>query len=138
MTELRLRRSARAAVAALCLLAFARSPGLAKTDVAYHYVDSSELNLVDLLPPPPDSGTAAARKDEKKVACVVGERAPVELGNALEQAKRSVFFFAPSVGAGFTPERLPVFSAFFARVESDVEKLVDGAKLHWQRPRPPY
>lgn len=125
-------------MAALCLLVFARSAGLAKTDVAYHYLDSSEIDLVDLLPPPPDSGTATAQKDEKKVACAVGERTPVQLGNALDQSKRSVFFFAPSVGTGFTPDRLPVFSAFFARVESDVEKLVDGAKLHWHRPRPPY
>ena len=45
MTELRLRRSGRAAVAALCLLAFASSAGLAKTDAAYHYLDSSEIDL---------------------------------------------------------------------------------------------
>jgi acid phosphatase (class A) len=133
-----LRRSGRAAVATVFLLAFATSAGLAKTDAAYHYLYSSEIDLVDLLAPPPDSGSPTAQKDEEKVACAVAERTPVQLGNALDESKRSVLFFAPSLGTRFAPERLPLFMMFFARVESDVEKLVDAAKLHWQRPRPPY
>lgn len=128
----------RAALAVLCLLTWAPSAALAKTDAAYHYLDPSRIDLVDLLPPPPDPNSAAARQDERKVARVVGERTPIQLADALDESKRSVFFFAATLGTGFVPERLPLFTTFFARVESDVEKLVDLAKVHWQRPRPPY
>jgi acid phosphatase (class A) len=125
-------------VAAVCVLVFASSAGLAKIDTPYHYLDSSGIDLVDLLAPPPDSGSPTEQQDEKKVACAVAERTAVQLRNALDESKRSVLFFAPSLGTRFAPERLPLFAAFFARVESDVEKLVDAAKVHWQRPRPPY
>ncbi|HYL28035.1 MAG TPA: phosphatase PAP2 family protein, partial [Candidatus Nitrosotalea sp.] len=47
-----------------------------------------------------------------------------------------VFFYSPSVGAGFTPQRFPVTTAFFSRVGADVQVLIDNAKLYWNRPRP--
>ncbi|MGA8575060.1 MAG: phosphatase PAP2 family protein, partial [Candidatus Cybelea sp.] len=55
---------------------------------------------------------------------------------AEETSVRTVFFYESSVGPGFTPEKLPVTAAFFARVGSDVKNLIDDAKGYWGRPRP--
>jgi acid phosphatase (class A) len=117
-------------VAALCV------PGAAKTDAGFHYLDPAQIDLTLLLPPPPGLGSAQQRDDEQEVAAEVGARNSLQFAGAKAASLRSVFFFAPSIGSGFTPSRFPLTDAFFARVGSDVEKLVDLAKAYWRRPRP--
>jgi acid phosphatase (class A) len=89
-----------------------------------------------LLPPPPDVASAEQRSDQAQVASAVAGRSPRQFFVAEDESARDVFFYTPSVGAGFTPQRLPVTAAFFARIGSDVKKLVDEGKAYWERPRP--
>jgi acid phosphatase (class A) len=110
--------------------------GAAKTDADFHYLDPAQLDLTVLLPPPPDRSSAQERDDEKTVAAEIAVRNSSQFAQARGASQRSVFFFADSIGPQFTPSRFPLTDAFFARVGSDVEKLVDLAKAHWNRPRP--
>jgi acid phosphatase (class A) len=126
------RRAALLALLAAALLA----PVAAATKAPYYYLNPSALDLTVLLPPPPLAASAQERADEQQVAAAVAARSPTQLSQAQEDAKRDVFFFAPSIGPNFTAARLPLTARFFARVESDVEKLIDSAKEYWDRPRP--
>jgi acid phosphatase (class A) len=127
----------RTALALGILLAACPLPTVAATtDAAFHYIDPSQIDLSVLLPPPPDAGTAEARADEAEVAAAVAARSSGQLAGARGESARTVFFFAPSIDARFSAARLPVTARFFARVGSDVKKLIDRAKAHWQRARP--
>ncbi len=117
-------------LAALC------ARGVAKTDADFHYLDPAQIDLTVLLPPPPDFGSAQEHEDEREVAATIDARNSSELARAQEASKRSIFFFARSIGPEFAPSQFPLTAAFFARVESDVEKLIDLTKAYWGRPRP--
>jgi acid phosphatase (class A) len=129
------RACAKAIFFALFLTALC-AQGVAKTDPAFHYLDPSQVDLTVLLPPPPDLGSPQERDDEREVAAMIDARNSAEFTRAREASRRTVFFFAPSIGPEFTASEAPLTAAFFARVGSDVEKLVDLAKAYWGRARP--
>lgn len=129
-------RALRVAIAVLALGCALFAPAGAASDAKFYYLNPQQLDLTIFLPPPPDLGSAQQASDEKQVAKTVANRSETQLLDAEEQSQRDVFFFAPSVGAGFTAQRLPLTTAFFHRVGSDVEKIVGLAKDYWQRPRP--
>ncbi len=112
------------------------APAGARADDRYYYLNPTQLNLTVLLPPPPDAASAQERSDEEQVAAAVASRSPSELFEAEEASKRSVFFFASSIGPGFASARLPVTARFFSHVRSDVQSLINRAKTYWDRPRP--
>jgi acid phosphatase (class A) len=126
---------------ALIIAACAASTLLARAGATpaqhYFYLQPNAVDLTVLLPPPPDPSSVQEQADDKKVASIVANRTPAELADALDESRRNVFFFAPSVGAGFAPEHLPLTTAFFEHIGSDVEGFVDEAKSYWNRPRPP-
>jgi acid phosphatase (class A) len=128
-------RTGACAAALLVMLAIALPAG-AGTGAHFYYVQPNQLDLTELLPPPPDLGSPQARADEEEVAATVAARSPAQLFEAEEEATRSVFFFAPSVGSGFTAARLPLTARFFAHIGSDVKQIIDQAKGYWNRPRP--
>ncbi len=117
-------------LAALC------ARGAAKSDAGFHYLDPAQVDLTVLLPPPPDFDSAQQRDDEEKVAAAITARNSSDLAQTKAGSQRSVFFFAGSIGPQFNPSRCPLTDALFARVGSDVKKLVDLAKVYWKRPRP--
>jgi acid phosphatase (class A) len=119
----------------LLVAAIAASPAT-RANQHFYYLKPGAPNLAVLLPPPPDVASAQARSDEAQVAAAVAARSRTQFLEAQDTSVRTVFFYAPSVGAGFTPERLPVTAAFFARIGSDVKELIDEAKTFWNRPRP--
>jgi acid phosphatase (class A) len=102
----------------------------------YYYLDPHKLDLTMLLPPPPDMNSAQERLDQQQVASAVADRSQAQLAQAEEDSMRNVFFFSKSVGPGFDAQHLPVTTRFFSRVGSDLERLIDQAKLFWQRRRP--
>jgi acid phosphatase (class A) len=124
----------RGAALLLVLLASAASP--MATVEHYNYLKPGAVDLTVLLPPPPDVESAQQRADEQQVAAAVAGRSRTAFLEAQDQSVRTVFFYVPSVGDGFSPERLPKTAAFFARIGSDVRTLIDGAKRYWERPRP--
>jgi acid phosphatase (class A) len=124
------------ALALLLLLVAVVAPAAARSDQPFYYLNPTALDLTVLLPPPPDASSAEARSDEEQVAAAVAARSRSQLFAAQEASQRSVFFFTPSIGPGFTAARLPITARFFERVGSDVKGLVDLAKSYWDRPRP--
>ncbi|HEY6325828.1 MAG TPA: phosphatase PAP2 family protein [Candidatus Cybelea sp.] len=126
----------RVAVLLLALAATALAPLSPQTPTGYYYLDPRRIDLTVLLPPPPEAGSPEARADMQEVTAAVAARSPAQLLEAREASVRSVFFFAPSVGAGFTPDRLPLTAAFFEHVGADVARLIASAKRYWERPRP--
>ncbi|MFZ0030360.1 MAG: phosphatase PAP2 family protein [Candidatus Cybelea sp.] len=123
---------------ALLTLAFAvvAGPAAVQSSQHYYYLKPGAVDLTVLLPPPPDVASAQARSDEAQVAAAVAGRSSAQLFEAEDASARTVFFYVPSVGAGFTPARLPITAAFFSRIGSDVKGLVNEAKTYWERPRP--
>lgn len=126
----------RVATLVLVLFATALAPLSPETQTGYYYLDPRRIDLTTFLPPPPETGSPEARADIAAVNAVIATRSPAQLLEAREASARSVFFFAPSVGEGFTPERLPLTAAFFDRIGADVQRLVASAKEYWERPRP--
>jgi acid phosphatase (class A) len=119
----------------LALVAVA-GPPVVQSSQHYYYLKPGAIDLTVLLPPPPDVASAQARSDEAQVAAAVAGRGSRQFLVAEDESARTVFFFMPSVGSGFSAERLPVTAAFFSRIGSDVKELVDEAKAYWARPRP--
>jgi acid phosphatase (class A) len=126
----------RIAVLVLLLAVTAVAPASPAPPTGYYYLNPRLIDLTILLPPPPDPGSPEARVDMRDVSAAVAARSPSELLEARETSERTVFFFAPSIGSGFTAERLPLTAAFFARVSSDVKRIIASAKQYWERPRP--
>jgi len=126
----------RITVLVLVLAATALAPLSTAAPTGYYYLDPHRIDLTILLPPPPAPNSPEARADIESVTAAVAARSPAQLLEAREASARSVFFFAPSVAPGFTPERLPVTAAFFDRISADVARLIGSAKEYWERPRP--
>jgi acid phosphatase (class A) len=120
----------------MLVVALVAAPVAAQSSRHYYYLKPGVINLTVLLPPPPDVASAQARSDQAQVAAAVAGRTSREFLEAEDESARDVFFYTPSVGTGFTPQRLPVTEAFFSRIGSDVKGLVDEAKNYWERPRP--
>ncbi len=83
------------------------APAAAKTDARFHYINPKQIDLTVFLPPPPDLGSPQQRADEQAVAQAVSARRRADYLIAQQSSVRSVFFFAPSVGADFTSGALP-------------------------------
>ncbi len=131
MQPLLLRSAAFAAL--LCALI---APQASHSQQTFFYLNPTTLDLTVFLPPPPDANSARGRSDEAQVAAAVAARSRTQLFAAEEASKRSVFFYTPSIGPGFTAARLPVTAKLFDRVGSDVKNVIALAKSYWERPRP--
>jgi acid phosphatase (class A) len=130
-----LMRATRSVVLLVLVAAMLAPPAIA-ADFRFYYLNPSQIDLTVLLPPPPDVNSPEEQSDEQQVAAAVAARSQAQFVNAEEAKKRSVFFFMPSIGPGFTAARLPVTTRFFSHVKSDVQNLIDQAKVYWDRPRP--
>lgn len=100
------------------------------------YVTRAQVDLVYILPPPPAHGSEAERADVKAVLDAQAARTTETAERAKADAEISVFRFADVLGPDFTPEKLPVTAAFFAKVKQDTGDLVEPVKAFWNRPRP--
>jgi len=126
---------AKIATFALLLVALT-APGGAETQPPLYYLQPGQLDLTMLLPPPPPNPSALESADEEQVEKAVADRTPAQLAAAEAASMRTVFFFAPSLGAPFTKGKLPLTARFFSHMRSDVEEIIDRAKLYWARARP--
>ncbi len=93
-------------------------------------------DFVDQIPPPPAPGSAAQRRDIERVLAVQARATPEEIARAQKTLHLSVFTFARAVQADFTPERYPLTSIFFLRLNDIVREINDGLKNHFRRPHP--
>ncbi|HTI03313.1 MAG TPA: phosphatase PAP2 family protein [Acidisoma sp.] len=101
-----------------------------------YYITPAEVDLDNLLAPPAALGSAQETADLAAVQKAEMERSAQDSIDAEEDHNRSVFRFADVMGPGFTPQKLPMTTAFFARLLTDEKQIVAAAKTHFARPRP--
>lgn len=128
------RFAAGAMVLGLLLAAIAYPAGAFARDG--YYITPSEVDLDNLLAPPAALGSAGETADLAAVQKAEMERNAQASIEAEADHDRSVFRFADVMGAGFTPQNLPLTAAFFNRLLSDEKRIVSEAKAHFARPRP--
>jgi acid phosphatase (class A) len=78
-----------------------------------YYIDSSQVDLVHVLPPPPAFDSLQGKADLQEVVAAGQRRTKKEIENALADMEESVFRFADVMGPEFNPERLPFAANFF-------------------------
>jgi acid phosphatase (class A) len=101
-----------------------------------HYDATKHIVLSDILAPPPIAGSAADRQDLAAVLEAQKTRTAAQVKLAQLDAHLSLFRFQPALGDKFTPQNLPITTAFFDNVKEDEDRVVKLAKEHYARPRP--
>lgn len=113
-------------------------PVLAKdTAIAPYYLPAGTVNLTQLLAPPPNLDSPLERYDEKKIGEALAQRTNADLVQVATDKHRSIFVFSSVLGKQFVPASLPLTAALFRHAGADTETLVEQAKAHFARPRPP-
>jgi acid phosphatase (class A) len=100
------------------------------------FLTPQQVDVTRLLPPPPALGSPEQQQDLAQLLTLQKERTPEQVALAKADEDRSVFRFADVVGKDFTPERLPLAAALFAKLNKEAGLIVRQAKKHWDRPRP--
>jgi len=123
--------------AALFLAIAIAPPAIAKDHGALYYLPQESLSLQALLAPPPEQDSKQEEYDARKVSEVLIARTPADMAQAASDAHRNIFVFTPILGPNFDKAHLPFTVAMFAHVNNDTEILIDIAKAHFLRLRPP-
>jgi acid phosphatase (class A) len=124
-------------VAALLLAAVVASPAIAKDHGSLYYIPQDSLVLQALLAPPPEEDSRQEEYDARKVSEALIARTPADMAQAASDAHRNIFVFASILGPNFAKAKLPLTVAMFAHADNDTEILIDIAKAHFLRKRPP-
>ncbi|MBS7540771.1 acid phosphatase [Ancylobacter lacus] len=101
-----------------------------------NYITREQLDLTKILAPPPATDSATTQAEIEQLLAIQQSRTPEQVAAAQADVVENVFRFAEVMGPNFTAEKLPVVTAFFARVDADEGFIVDPAKDMWKRPRP--
>jgi acid phosphatase (class A) len=117
------------------ILALALAPFCATAE-DLNYLTSGHPDALELLAPPPLPGSAEQEADLVEVRAVAASATMDQKAAAMAEKKFTVFNFTVPVGGFFKADKLPKTVAFFQRVQADAASVVDGAKDHYQRPRP--
>jgi acid phosphatase (class A) len=127
------RRSFIIAAVVTAALATAHAADLPKPS----FVTPATLDLSTLLPPPPANDSTQTKTELAEVEQVQAEASPERVHQAVADYEETVYaVINGDLGPAFTPEKLPVATAFFARVLADGKLIVAPAKAVWGRPRP--
>jgi acid phosphatase (class A) len=106
-------------------------------DKAKPFTDSTEVNLVNLLPPPPANDSAKTKAEIGELLQIQVTRTPEMEARAVADAEENIWRYADVIdNPKFTKENLPKFSAFFDRIVETEAAVVDPAKDVWKRTRP--
>ncbi len=126
------------AFTATLLLALAIAPpAIAKDHGSLYYLPQQSVSLQALLAPPPEQDSKQEEYDARKVSEVLIARTPADMAQVASDAHRNIFVFTQILGPNFNQAHLPLTVAMFARVNNDTEILIDIAKAHFLRQRPP-
>jgi acid phosphatase (class A) len=130
-------RPAVALAAALLLAIASASPARAKDHGSLYYLPQASVTLAALLAPPPEEDSRQEEYDARKVSEALIARTPADMAQAASDAHRNIFVFTPILGPNFTNLKIPLTVAMFVHVNNDTEILIDVAKAHFLRKRPP-
>lgn len=101
------------------------------------FATARDIDLLMLLPPPPAADSATTRAELATLLALQDNRTQEQVDLALADEKQEVWRFASVIAhADFIQDRLPLCTAFFARVIATEPAVVDPAKTAWARPRP--
>lgn len=104
---------------------------------AQPYTSAEEIDLTKLLAPPPDNGSPKTQAELAEVLSIQVTRTPDQVARAEADVAENIWRFADAVGSpAFTPEKLPIFDAFFKRVFKTEGAVTDPAKKVFHRLRP--
>jgi acid phosphatase (class A) len=101
-----------------------------------HYLSAGEPDAIALLAPPPLPDSPEQAADLQEVREVHQAATPADLAVAKTQSKFTIFTWTPAIGDFWQPGKFPKTEAFLHGVQSDAATVTDGAKEHYQRPRP--
>ena len=100
------------------------------------YIAAGRPDGIALLAPPPVPGSAEEAADLASARAVFKGRTPAEEARAKKDASLSLVLFAPAIGPGFQPGKLPRTEELFDRVKKDIAEAINIPKDHWKRQRP--
>jgi acid phosphatase (class A) len=126
-----------ALTAALLLAIAVAPPAIAKDHGSLYYLPQETLSLQALLAPPPEQDSKQEEYDARKVSEVLIARTPADMAQVASDAHRNIFVFTAILGPNFDKAHLPHTVAMFTHVNNDTEILIDIAKAHFLRQRPP-
>src|SRR5205809_4501222 len=108
-----------------------------RAEGAKPFSDSTEINLLTLLPPPPAKDSTQTRAELGEILTVQVTRTREMEARAVAAVAENIWRFADIINnPKFTAAALPKFAAFFDRVVETEGAVVDPAKDVWKRPRP--
>jgi acid phosphatase (class A) len=119
---------------AFAFAALFAAPALAKDPA---FVPPSVFDARTVLHAPPANDSAETKAELAELHRIQDARTQAQFDKAKADGENeTVFLFQPVFGAGFTAEKLPLTTAFFAKVGNDEGIHASVAKNEWKRPRP--
>jgi acid phosphatase (class A) len=123
--------------AIFAVFAFSGCTSLPSNDLTdTHYEATKHIFLTDVIAPPPVAASVADRQNLNAVLQAQKTRTTLQIKMAQLDATLSVFRFGDVIGDKFTPQNLPVTNAFFEKMKQDEDRVVQIAKIHYNRLRP--
>jgi acid phosphatase (class A) len=101
-----------------------------------HFIDTSAVDAVALLPPPPPSGSVEGAADMDAVLQAQATRTKAEIARGKSEGKLSPVAFQSVLGADFTAEKFPHVYALLQDAAVDSKAFTTKAKEDFARPRP--
>ena len=115
------------------------APVLQAKDVAAAgvYFDPASFDYKTLLPDPPAVGSPEAKKEielilEKQKSRTEDDKKRIKLAE-----HPSMALFQDTLGSWFDLKKLSATATLLKNVDADAHPVVEAAKAHWNRPRPP-
>ena len=118
--------------------AFVLSALLASSASAAIYLDNTTPDLARILPPPPANDSAQTRRELDELLQLQHDRSAKDVEYARANIPIGVEQFAAALGdEAAVRKALPTsVKALFEAARKDEKKLLDAAKMHFDRPRP--
>jgi acid phosphatase (class A) len=121
----------------LCLLLSLFASGMLRAEAADRAKPAApDIDLTLYLAPPPADDSDQTKAEINELLDLQKNRTPDMEKAAQADQEEVVFRFADVLGADFATEKLPLTTAFFAKVHKAEGDNVDPAKDVWGRPRP--
>jgi hypothetical protein len=129
------------ALSALSALALTLVPVVAQDMGTTHaakpsFLDFNSISLTFLGNPPAD-GSPQTKAEIATMLQIQSTRTPDDVARAESEVHLQASAFAGVLGSWFTPENVPITTAFLQEVRDNAGQIAGDGKKLWNRPRPP-
>jgi acid phosphatase (class A) len=102
-----------------------------------YFIDPTSLNVVSIISPPPVQDSETTRADLAIVHHAEQTRTSEQTASArIDDLEEDIFIFKETLGADFTPEKLPLTSTLSSHIRNDEGVASKPLKTAYARPRP--